>query len=101
MLSQDDRKACRARSPGSPGTGYERFAEVLGSARDDAVASMFVTQCQDVLLQVLFASGHELSKRAENFASYMSLTRMLLTVMLADVPDLMTVARGADRRAAA
>jgi hypothetical protein len=47
--------------------------------------------CQDVLLQVLFASGEELSKRAQNFTSYMSLTRMLLTVMLADVPELMSL----------
>ena len=91
MLSQDDRRALPCPVAGQSETWVLRFAEVLGSARDDAVASMFVTQCQDVLLQVLFASGHELSNRANNFASYMSLTRMLLTVMLADVPDLMTL----------
>jgi hypothetical protein len=94
LLSQDDRKALPCPVAGQSREWVERFADVLGSARDDAVASMFVTQCQDVLLQVLFSSGHELHNRAENFASYMKLTRMLLTVMLADVPELMGL-RGA------
>ena len=89
MLSQDDRKALPCPVAGQSAHWVAAFAGVFGSAKDDAVASMFVTQCQDVLLQVLFASGHELSKRAGNFTSYMSMTRMLLTVMLADVPELM------------
>jgi hypothetical protein len=91
MLSQDDRRALPCPVAGQSAQWVTAFTNVLSSARDDAVASMFVTQCQDVLLQVLFASGHELTRRATNFDSYMALTRLLLRVMLADVPELMTL----------
>ncbi|WP_329476453.1 hypothetical protein OG555_32945 [Kribbella sp. NBC_01484] len=89
MLSQDDKHRLRCPIAGHAAEWVAAFAGVFGSARDDAVASMFVTQCQDVLLQVLLASGDELSKRAQNFKSYMAMTRVLLTVMLADLPELM------------
>jgi hypothetical protein len=89
MLSQDDKRCLRCPVAGHAAEWVAAFAGVFGSARDDAVASMFVTQCQDVLLQVLLASGDELSKRAQNFKSYMAMTRLLLTVMLADLPELM------------
>ena len=67
------------------------FAEVFGSASDDAVASMFVSTCQDILLQVLFSSHAALSERAQNFDHYMPLTRLLMTVMLSDTVELMAL----------
>ena len=87
LLSQDDRRALPCPVAGHSEEWAMRFVGVFASARDDAVASMFVTQCQDILLQTLLSSGHELHKRAENFAAYMSLSRMLVTVMLADLPS--------------
>ena len=89
MLSQDDLRALPCPVAGQAPEWALRFAEVFESARNDAVASMFVSTCQDILLQTLFASGEELSKRAQNFPQYMPLTRMLLTVMLADTVELM------------
>ena len=70
-----------------------RFWEVYGAARDDAVASMFVTTCQNELLQVLFASGRELRQRYVMRAKYLPLTRQLLTVMFSDTADLLELRR--------
>jgi hypothetical protein len=89
MLSQDQVRALPCPVAGQAPEWGLRFAEVFASARDDAVASMFVSTCQDILLQVLYASSHELSSRAQSFSSYMPITRMLLTVMLSDTVELM------------
>jgi hypothetical protein len=89
MLSQDQMRALPCPVAGQAPEWALRFGGVFGSARDDAVASMFVSTCQDILLQVLFASSHELSSRAQSFSSYMPITRMLLTVMLSDTVELM------------
>ncbi|NMO55177.1 hypothetical protein HH310_28830 [Actinoplanes sp. TBRC 11911] len=89
MINLDLQRALPCPVAGHASEWAVRFTEVFGSAQDDAVASMFVSTCQDVLLQTLYATGEELSKRAMNFASYMSVTRLLLVVMLADTVELM------------
>ena len=89
MLSQDQARALPCPVAGQAPEWALRFAEVFGSASDDAVASLFVSTCQDILLQTLFSSRHELSNRAQNFSGYMPITRMLLTVMLSDTVELM------------
>jgi hypothetical protein len=91
MLSQDDRKALPCPVAGRSRHWVSTFISVYSSARDDAVASMFVSTCQDVLLQTLFNSRNELSLRARNFAEYMPLTRSLMTVMLTDTVELMSL----------
>jgi hypothetical protein len=89
MLSQDELRALPCPVRGRAPEWARRFGEVFESARDDAVASMFVSTCQDILLQTLFASRHELSNRLQNLPGYMAITRMLLTVMLSDTVELM------------
>lgn len=89
ILSLDDSKSLPCPIAGKGPEWALRFAGVYESANDDAVASLFVSTCQDILLQTLFASGHELSNRAQNLSTYMPVTRMLLTVMLADTVELM------------
>ena len=89
LLSQDELKALPCPVAGHSAQWVDEFCRVFHSARDDAVASMFVSQCQDVLMQVLFSSGHELRRRLDNFGPYMAVTGMFLRVMLADVPELM------------
>lgn len=91
MLSRDDRRALPCPVAGKSRRWVREFAETYGSARDDAVAAMFVSSCQDLLLQTLFTSRHELHQRAVNFAEYMPVTRMLMTVMLTDTVELMAL----------
>jgi hypothetical protein len=64
------------------------FFEAFGPARDDAVASMFVGMCQHILLEVLVSSNHELSRRAQNFGTYMTVTRLFLVVVLSETAEL-------------
>jgi hypothetical protein len=89
MLSQDELRALPCPVRGQAPKWALHFVGVFESARDQAVASMFVSTCQDILLQTLFASRHELSNRLQNLPGYMAITRMLLTVMLTDTVELM------------
>lgn len=99
MLSQDDRRELPCPVAGQSQEWVDRFHSVLKSARNDAVASMFVSTCQEVLLGVLVASGKELHNRAVNFDWYMSITRVLMTAMLADVPELMELREALNAKA--
>lgn len=77
-----------------------RFWQVYAPARDDAVASMFVSTCQNELLQVLIASGKELQRRYEKRGEYLPITRQLLTVMFSDTVQLMDLRRALHEREA-
>jgi hypothetical protein len=69
------------------------FYETYLSARESAVASMFVAECQDVLLDELERSHRELKRRQDNFPAYMRVTRLLLVVLLAETMDLLDLRR--------
>lgn len=60
----------------------------FGAARNDAVASMFVATCQDVLLETLDSSRLAIEQRLGNFPAYMTVTRLLLLIMLSDTAEL-------------
>jgi len=88
MVTQDEAEALPCPLASQSRTWITQFNQVFFAARDDAVASMFVSTCQDVLLQVLISTGHEISRRMRNFPQYMTVTRLLLVILLSDTPKL-------------
>jgi hypothetical protein len=56
--------------------------------RRQLVASMFVTSCQDALLEELERSAVEIQRRIAGLQDYMTVTRMLLVVLLSDLVEL-------------
>jgi hypothetical protein len=88
LLGLDRAQKLHCPLAGQAGKWRERFIEVYFDARDAAVGSMFVSACQDRLLQVLIRSRREIDRRLSNLDGYARLTRVLLLSLLADTPRL-------------
>lgn len=88
MASFDEAEALPCPLSRRSPTWLLHFFETFGSARVDAVGSMFVAACQDVLLGVLESSEREISRRMINFRAYMTVTRLLLLIMLTETVEL-------------
>ena len=88
LMAYDGAEALHCPLAGQSGTWRRRFWEVYFDARDAAVGSMFVSACQDRLLQVLIRTRQEIDRRLENLDGYARLTRVLLLGLLADTPRL-------------
>jgi hypothetical protein len=88
LVARDQAHALHCPLAGQAETWRLHFLDVFLDARDDAVGSMFVSACQDRLLQVLIHSRKELDRRLSNLDAYVRLTRVLLLSLLADTPRL-------------
>jgi hypothetical protein len=55
--------------------------------RHEAVAALFVASCQDTLLEYLEKSGELIAARLQN-SDWLPATRLVFTVLLADLPEL-------------
>jgi hypothetical protein len=88
LVAQDRARALQCPLAGQSETWRLRFYEAYFDARDDAVGSMFVSACQDRLLQVLIRTRREIDRRLDNLDGYARLTRVLLLGLLADTPRL-------------
>lgn len=67
------------------------FHQLFIPRRREAVGQLFVSACQDVLLEVLENSAVELARRTAEFPRYMKVTRALLVILLARNVDLVAL----------
>ncbi|WP_033262871.1 hypothetical protein [Amycolatopsis vancoresmycina] len=90
MYSADRSKSLRCPLAGHSGQWAAHFHQLFFRVRRDAVGQLFVSACQDVLLEVLEKSLVELDRRldATNFPQYMRFTRALLVIVLAPSAEL-------------
>lgn len=72
------------------------FFLLYGQKRREAVAQLFVSTCQDILLEVLERSAAELARRLDEneFPRYMATTRVLLLILLSQSVELEDLRRG-------
>jgi hypothetical protein len=84
MYSSDRAKTLPCPVAGHSGQWALHFHELFFRVRRAAVGGLFVSACQDVLLEVLEKSLFELDRRLDpaNFAQYMRFTRALLVIVL-------------------
>ncbi|MEV4050135.1 hypothetical protein AB0J55_03015 [Amycolatopsis sp. NPDC049688] len=90
MYSADRSKSLRCPLAGHSGQWAAHFHQLFFRVRRDAVGQLFVSACQDVLLEVLEKSLAELDRRLDstNFPQYMRFTRALLVIVLAPSVEL-------------
>ncbi|MET8850185.1 hypothetical protein [Amycolatopsis sp. NPDC004625] len=85
LYSADHSKSLRCPLAGHSGQWAAHFHQLFFRVRRDAIGQLFVSACQDVLLEVLEKSLFELDRRLDstNFPQYMRFTRALLVIVLA------------------